>query len=395
MKWRYDRRKLRPLFTLTRPQWDFLRTPLPALFLGGLGSGKTYAGVLRMLTMPPNTRGCVIAPTYRMARDVILPAIEEICAPAIEQVFRADMEVRLVGKRRVLLRSATHPDRLRGLNLDWVWIDEAAMVDESVWKVALGRLRHAPTRWWLTSTPRGKANWLYERFGQENPVGAVIKSRTRDNFYLSPDYETLLRAQYGDALSAQELDAEWVDWHSEWFDPAWITYRDDELPHRCFVAMGVDLAGSVKDGSDYTALVVVKFDPIHGRWYVLDALRGKWTFGEQIARIETLAKLYSVDRVCIETNAYQVVMAQALAQRTNLPLTPVQARADKLTRFRQVAPLYELRLIHHTRKFQDLETELQLFPNAPNDDLVDALVYAVQATRESQGLTPQSILVQR
>lgn len=389
--WRLERQKLRPQFAVTRPQWQFLQSDLPALFLGGIGSGKTYAGVLRMLTMPAGTRGCIIAPTYRMARDVVLPTIEQLCAPAIERIARADMEVRLIGKRVVLLRSATHPDRLRGLNLDWVWIDEAALVPEALWQVALGRLRHAPRRWWLTSTPRGRNNWLYERFGRENPAGALIKSRTADNHYLSPEYEALLRAQYGDTLAAQELDAEWVDWHSEWFRPEWITYRDDDAPLRGTVALGVDVASRTTEPADYTAIVVVRHDRAHGRWYVLDAMRGRWSFAEQLERVKSLAQLYQADIVAIESNAYQVVLAQTLAQQTTLPIKPVVAVKDKLARFRQVAPLYELRLIHHTRPFRDLEAELQQFPNAPHDDLVDALVYAVQATREASTLRAELI----
>lgn len=393
MQAQIERGKLQLEYIVSRPQQAFLQADLPALFLGGVGAGKTYAGALRMLTMPAGTRGCVIAPTYRMARDVILPTLESLCAPAIERIYRADMELRLIGDRVVLLRSASHPDRLRGLNLDWLWVDEAAMVQESVWQIALARLRQSPRSWWLTSTPRGTNNWLYTRFGGDNPAGAVIKSRTTDNPYLSPEYEAMLRAQYGDTLSAQELDAAWVDWHSEWFDPAWITYRDDDAPYRCTVALGVDLAASLKEQADYTAIVVVKHDALQGRWYVLDALHGRWSFGEQLSRIDTIARLYNADVVAIESNAYQVMMTQALAQRTNLPLRPVQARADKLTRFRQVAPLYELRILHHTRKFGELESQLSLFPNAPHDDLVDALVYAVQATREGCGLTPESLIV--
>jgi phage terminase large subunit-like protein len=90
----------------------------------------------------------------------------------------ARQETRLVNGTTILWRSATEPDRLRGINAGWAWVDEAASIDHEVWLVLLGRLRRAPERAWITTTPVGAQHWTAKL---EAEGAHLVRAATREN----------------------------------------------------------------------------------------------------------------------------------------------------------------------------------------------------------------------
>jgi len=57
-------------------QLDFVHSADPCVaYVGGIGSGKTFAGALRLLSMPPGTACMVCAPTYSMLKDAALARV--------------------------------------------------------------------------------------------------------------------------------------------------------------------------------------------------------------------------------------------------------------------------------------------------------------------------------
>jgi predicted phage terminase large subunit-like protein len=367
--------------TMHGRQQEFVASPFPKLFVGGIGAGKTRAGIFQLLTMPPHTTGVIIAPTYTMLNDVIRQSIYEVAEPLLVKDDRANHIVELSGKRTVLLRSATRPDRLRGLNLDWVWIDEACYVPEDVYLIAIGRLRQHPSRYWLTTTPV-KASWVYERFVAGGEPISITHAPTLCNPYLHPSYVETLRARYGTLLAQRELGAEWVELGGHYFQQGWVRY-DDTLRTRpaTVVAVGVDLAVGLDDHADYTAAVVVRYDPQYQRYLVEDAVAGRWTFNEQLARVHELATRYEAHVVVVESNQYQQVFAQQLASQYRHYVRPYHARTRKEQRILSLAPLYEMGHITHARRLTELEAQLLAYPHTQHDDLLDALVYAIEGTR--------------
>jgi hypothetical protein len=115
-----------------------------------------------------------------------------------------------------LFRSAGIPDHLRGTNLAWFAMDEAARCDPAAWNVLLGRVRvrrAGRPAGVCVSTPAGY-DWLYDEFaGPRAAAGGrdLIRWRTDDNDdNLRSGYAAELRAAYSPAFAAQELDAEFV-----------------------------------------------------------------------------------------------------------------------------------------------------------------------------------------
>jgi len=111
----------------------------------------------------------------------------------------------------VLFRSADAPERLRGVNLNWAYLDEAAQMHEDVWRIILGRLRHGKNPGaWITTTPAG-FNWVYKYWIERaNSNYALIHSSTRDNIYLPPEYLADLEANYVGEFAKQEIEGEFV-----------------------------------------------------------------------------------------------------------------------------------------------------------------------------------------
>jgi hypothetical protein len=184
-------------------------------FVGGLGSGKTFAGACKLLLLPPEARAVVVAPTYQMLRDASQETFFQLCPPALVLSHNRSTGVtRLTQARTIYWRSGEHPDRLRGPNLSHAWIDEAAYCRPDLWPVVLGRLRHLRAQQvWLTTTPDGH-NWLYDEFARHgSPAHEVIRAPTRDNAYLPPVYQEELEARYArdPEFAAQELEGAWVD----------------------------------------------------------------------------------------------------------------------------------------------------------------------------------------
>lgn len=278
------------LFRLSDVQDDFVHDEHRyALFLGGIGAGKSHAGAVKALFQEFGrgpSLGLVIAPTYPMLRDATWRTALELWEPLIEQVVRNEMRVVLRGGAEVLFRSADEPDRLRGPNASWCWIDEAAQCHPDTWPIAIGRLRQhgRAGRAWLTTTPRGM-NWVYDVFVRRaSDDTTVLRTATWANPFLDRAFVDSLTSQYEGEFARQELAAEFVT-SLEGALIQWASLEAARLRAAAYdpkagpLIAGVDVAGP---GEDETVLCVRQggqilelraFAHADARGAVLDALR--------------------------------------------------------------------------------------------------------------------------
>ena len=183
-------------------------------YIGGVGSGKTFAGVVEILRQPRGTVGLVVAPTYPMLRDSTQRTFFELCPPAlIKEHNKSENRTELTNGSTILWRTGEGSgDRLRGPNISWAYCDEGCYLSLDVFKVILGRLRRRPGRCWLTSTPKGQ-NWVYDRWVRSPVEGyKLFTGKTAYNPYLPEGFVDDLRAEFGSgAYAAQELEGQFVD----------------------------------------------------------------------------------------------------------------------------------------------------------------------------------------
>lgn len=376
-------RKRTKTLEFSKAQWAFLQDKATIkAFVGGIGSGKTFAGVANILMQPGGSQGAVIAPTYPMLMDATVKAFKDLLGENGVDIIDKFIEsprpsATLTNGTEVMFRSGDDPDRLRGPNLNWAWLDEGAYCSETVFDVMLGRIRVSPTSIWVTSSPNFK-NWLYRAFRPGNEFGySLHHASTRDNKHLPPEYVEMLSKRYSSAFAAQEIEGQFIDLEGSRIKREWLKYSTS--PQIIRVAMGVDLAVSLREEADYTAMVVVGEDT-SGNVHVLDVMRDRLMFNDILATIKHMADKWQPSTIAIEKVQAQAYVAQELIRTTNLPIEMVTPNRDKLSRFMPLEGKIEHGYLYLSRGLNPaFEDELLSFPNTEHDDMVDALVYAVDA----------------
>lgn len=119
--------------------------------------------------------------------------------------------------------------------------------------------------------------------------------------------------------------------------------------------------------------------------WLLDQVRDRWTFPEQIEQIEKLAELWpDVTAHIVENKANGAAAVQTLTRK--IPgLIPVNPHGNKEIRADAVAPFVRAGNVHLPAKaawLDDFHSEVAGFPSAaPHDDIVDALTQALDYLR--------------
>lgn len=241
-------------------------------FVGGVGSGKTFAGAIAALTAPAGSVGMIVAPDYPTMSRVTMRTFFELCPPQlIKEKSAGERWVRLVDGKVIFWASAHNPESLRGPNLGWWWGDEWAYVDEEAHRVLMGRLRKRPGRCWWTTTPNGQ-NWLYDWAVQRDLGYSVHHAHTRDNPYNLDSFAADLEREYAsDPLYiAQELAGQWVDLSGSKRFPGTLVEAcfapRERLPHQELPAIQ-----GIGNALTYTLpdTVRVYAEPVEGREYRL------------------------------------------------------------------------------------------------------------------------------
>lgn len=120
--------------------------------------------------------------------------------------------------------------------------------------------------------------------------------------------------------------------------------------------------------------------------WLLDQVRGRWPFTEQLRQIEALANRWpDVQAHLIEKAANGAAAIETL-NRTLPGVIPIPTnRGSKEIRAQAVAPMVEAGNVHLPQKaswLDDFHSELAGFPNSsPHDDIVDALTQALDWLR--------------
>jgi hypothetical protein len=190
----------------------------------------------------------------------------------------------------------------------------------------------------------------------------------------------------------------------------WFQYVD-HLPAG-LRRVGVDLAASTSERSDYTAVVEwvedsdgnlylvgawhARLSDGHRRWLTgleddgtcvqsgpaSEGPRLLWPTNALPVGFAGVTDRFPAARpsvaVNIEAVSYQTTFCHEVLARTRLPARAVHPDRDKVTRARALAARYEQRKVFHLRSAPGLEAyemEAVAFPNGRHDDLVDAAVY--------------------
>lgn len=400
-----------PEMTLHRVQIQYWQSPaLFRGFVGGIGSGKSFGGAADLIMRAKRGRTYMaIGPTYKQLKDSTLRSFGAVVDKmGLRSKFRwaaADMVAHL-GGAEILFRSADNPESLRGPNLSGVWLDEASLMDEMVYQIAIGRLREAGDQGWLgaTFTPKGRGHWTFQVFAAGRPDTAIFFCRTSENPFLPPDFAATLSHQYHGLFAAQELDGQFVnlggaEWPPEFFgDEIWF----DDWPAGTIVlrVLALDPSKGVKDQTisnaaknitaDYSAFVMLAVDQQNNLWVdadldnrrpteLVEGTVGRSIVGDGLA----LCKSFQPDAFVVETNNFQQLVANSFLResakaRIHIPLYSIESRTNKQARIRTLGSYFAQRQIRVRRSpgGQMLVQQCAEFPAGLHDDGPDALKMA-------------------
>lgn len=161
---------------------------------------------------------------------------------------------------------------------------------------------------------------------------------------------------------------------------AWLRYYD-ELPKR-FDEQLLSWDLSFKGGSDSDFAVGQAWGRAGADCYLLDQVRGRMDFPEQLAAFNSLsARWPQAYRKLVEDAANGAALVASL-KRTVPGIVPVPAKGSKEARVAAVSAIFESGNVYlpnpaHRAWVGELVEELVTFPGARNDDQVDATTQAL------------------
>lgn len=138
------------------------------VLIAGRRFGKTYLCMreLARWAAQPGQRVWYVAPTYRMARQILWDPLKTRLMDLrwVAKKDESDLRLDLVNGSSIALRGADNPDSLRGVGLDAVILDEFADIDEKAWtEVLRPTLSDRQGQALFCGTPKGM-NWAYDLY---------------------------------------------------------------------------------------------------------------------------------------------------------------------------------------------------------------------------------------
>jgi phage terminase large subunit-like protein len=358
---------------------------------GGRGSGKTRTGAEYTRRMSERVhRIALIAPTGADVRDTMIEG-----ESGLQYVFAlAGQKIRWEpSKRRITFPSGAiattfsgeEPDRLRGPQHGFAWLDEPAHMPqiEDVWSnlmfgLRLGDRPHVV----LTSTPI-PTKWV--RRIQGDPTTVVNRVSTYANINnLAPTFRDLVVAQYeGTRKGRQELYGELLmDVEGALWQDGMIQRREIDEADFDRIVVAVDPAGTANRRSDETGIIVAGKSGSEA-WVFHDA-SAKYSPKGWAERTLSLYDRYNADAIVVEKNfggdmVKDVIQRTVRAGELQPRIIVKQATRSKQLRAEPIVNLYEQGKVFHWNDVAALETEMLSWIPGQGDspNRVDAMVWAL------------------
>lgn len=168
----------------------------------------------------------IAGPTVSQVKQIhFLPMAEMLKGePFVEDINKSDLRIILKGDHPdIIFRSGEAAERARGSRLAAFLGDEMADMPRTFWEdIILPALSDTPNSTaLLISSPKGKANWLYDLYQQalENPESwDYFHATTADNPFFPKEEFERLRINMSESSFRREMLADWVDFEGQIFD---------------------------------------------------------------------------------------------------------------------------------------------------------------------------------
>lgn len=264
-----------------RMAYRALRDHMFCVGVCGRQGGKSAFGawvLLRRAALAPGGESLLLVPTFKMADQGAQSRISELIEVLPGYIWRDQKKYyELWNGHKVWVRSCDDPDSVRGPSVTTtLWIDEGAMVNQEGYQNALATLVTADNpRVLITTTPKGKASWMFRLWTSEDPEIDMARFTFRSQD--SPVANPAILKQLGASMTA---DARAQELHAVFLDPGSLPFHPDDVERLIStpcgqirgkqLSLGIDLAKE----SDWTVLTLMNE---FGESWILDRWRHqKW-----------------------------------------------------------------------------------------------------------------------
>lgn len=199
-------------------QDEFLFSEQNTILVGGFGSGKSEAGLIKTISkkmMYPQYKVAYYLPSYPLIRDI---AFDKFTTFLDEYGFKynlnkSDKELHIKGYGSIIFRTMSEPDSIVGYEVAYSLIDEADILPmekmENAYNKILARNRAIEdANVDMVSTPEG-FGFLYAK--AQSGHFKVINAKTTDNKFIPASYIESLKEQYTPELLKAYLNGEFVN----------------------------------------------------------------------------------------------------------------------------------------------------------------------------------------
>lgn len=188
------------VFDLLPAQTKLFKTPDNvdldvAIYQGGFGSGKTWAGSLLGLDLAkrfPGSIGIVVAKTHKMVADTTLKKyfdhLDDMGYQRGKHYTFNKSDSRLIfpywGRSEIMFRHIQDPEDVKSLTADWIQMEEASLLSEADFLALLGRVRGSkckPLRVYGHTNPQPNKGWIYKHFVEGGGIKETWDERLKRN----------------------------------------------------------------------------------------------------------------------------------------------------------------------------------------------------------------------
>ena len=194
------------------------RDGLVCLSEGTVRSGKTFSSIIGFaaytLSLPEPHKHLILGRKLRVLEAEVLPTMRNMVQGfgGEYNYTRKDNIVR-AGKQEYHLIAGNDnsaADRITGLTCHSALIDEATLVPESFWNMALTRLSFPTSKVWATCNPQGPRHWLKRKWIDKGRVSERHKFNFEDNPVLTEAVKVRYRNTFSGVFARRMVHGLWA-----------------------------------------------------------------------------------------------------------------------------------------------------------------------------------------
>jgi len=248
----------------------------------------------------PNTKCLYVTPTYSLSKIVMSKLYNNLSTAGVIKTFnKTDSQIQFINNSEIYFRSATNPDNIRGLSVHYIFVDEAAFMDDNVWNVVRPTMNVIGKQCIMASTPRGKIGFFHQAYmlGQGTNLNyeSIFGHYSQNPYYNKQEVEDA-QLTLPEQVFLQEYEAQFLEGGGSVFrnilNCATLEYYK-QVKDGPF-AIGVDLGRQ----SDWTVVTV-----INSKQEVVEIYRdNKKDWSTIIQAVTNIIKKYPNPSVYVETN---------------------------------------------------------------------------------------------